>query len=107
MRRAGTWLCLALLVDLPCESLVRAADGPPRGKLGEKIADFTLPSAAGRPFALRELQGRKAVVVVFLSFDCPVAAGYAPTLADLSGTYRDVAFVGVSVGDEGPAQVEK
>src|SRR5437868_5185438 len=43
MRRAGTWprlpLCLALLVGLAREAPVRAADGgPPRGRLGEKIA---------------------------------------------------------------------
>jgi peroxiredoxin len=111
MRLPRTRLCFLLclgVLGLAWASAFRAGeDPPPRGKLGEKIADFSLKDAAGKSLALRGLKGKKAIVVVFLSFECPVSAGYAPTLAELAKSHRDVAFLGVSVGEEDAAQVEK
>jgi peroxiredoxin len=53
---------------------------------------------ASPPLALRDCAGKKGLVVVFLSFECPVCANYAPTLADLARTYgrRGVAFLGIT-----------
>jgi peroxiredoxin len=79
-------------------------------RLGKTIADFTLPDVAGKSVALRDFKDRKAVVVVCLSFDCPVSASYAPTLATLHETYsaRGVAFLGVSCNaDEDAAALAK
>jgi peroxiredoxin len=109
MRRTGTWprlpLFLALLAGLA--PAARADDaGPSRARLGERIGDFALRDA-GKPLALSDLKDKKAVVVVFLSFDCPVAAAYAQTLADLARAHPDAAFLGVSVGDEDAARVAK
>ena len=76
----------------------RAADPP----APERAANFTLRDVAGKPFALHDLKGKKAVVVVFLSFECPVSTSYAPTLSKLAQTYatRGVAFVGVDSSDD-------
>lgn len=59
-------------------------------------ADFTLTDSAGKPW---QLHGRKAkaVVVAFLSADCPMSNNYLPALADVAAKYADkgVAVVGV------------
>jgi peroxiredoxin len=59
-------------------------------------ADFTLTDPAGKPWKLHD-QTAKAVVVVFLSADCPMSNGYLPALADLSSKYagKGVTVVGV------------
>jgi peroxiredoxin len=92
---------LALAFVLP----IRAADGPPNDKLNTKIADVTLADAAGKPVSLHGPKDRKAVVIVFLSFECPVSNGYAPVLAELAKTYegKGVAFFAVDSSDDGDA----
>ncbi len=82
--------------------MARAGDEPGGAKLGTKIADVTFKDAAGKPSALYDRAGKKAVVVIVLSFDCPNSTDYSPTLADLARSYADkgVAFLGVCVGDD-------
>ncbi len=83
----------------------RPDDRPTVNKINEKIADFALKTADGKLTALHDLKDKKAVVVVFLSFDCPVSTSYAPILAELAKTYagKGVAFLGVNGSDEGDA----
>lgn len=87
-----------------------AADPTPAtDRLNKKIDNFTLTAADGKAAALHDLTDRKAVVVVFLSFDCPVSNHYATTLAELHAAHADqgVAFAGVVPGDEPAAAVVK
>jgi thiol-disulfide isomerase/thioredoxin len=74
-------------------------------KLNKKIDNVTLPDAKGKPRSLYDLKDKKAIVVVFLSFECPVSTSYAPILAELAKTYQDkqVAFVAVNSSDDGDA----
>ncbi|MHB1423951.1 MAG: redoxin domain-containing protein [Gemmataceae bacterium] len=74
-------------------------------KLNKKIDNITLKDAAGKPRSLYDLKDKKAIVVVFLSFDCPVSTSYVPVLAELAKTYRDkqVAFVALNSSDDGDA----
>src|SRR5207248_3195301 len=57
------------------------------------------------PVSLLGPKDRKAVVVVFLSFECPVSTSYAPVLAALAKTYasKGVAFLAVNSSDDGDA----
>ena len=66
-------------------------------KLGQKIADIHFSDAAGKKIALYDNSGKTAVVVVFLSFECPVSNSYSPVLAEMAKQYADqkVAFLGV------------
>src|SRR5262249_12196984 len=79
----------------------RADDATAVDKLNKKLA-FSLADAAGKPWSLASLKDNKAVVVVFLSFDCPVSNSYAPTLIELYKTYADkgVAFVAINASDD-------
>jgi peroxiredoxin len=79
-------------------------------RLGKTIDDFTLADPTGKPVALHDFKERKAVVVVFLSFECPVSVSYSQTLASLHEKYapRSVAFLGISCNpDENAAELAK
>lgn len=71
-------------------------------KLNKKIDPFTLSFADDKAWSLATLKDKKAVVIVFLSFDCPVSNSYAPTLAALYEKYhgKDVVFLGVNANDD-------
>jgi peroxiredoxin len=109
---AGRWSRILpfLAVPILVAGLARGpAEEAPAGRLGQKIANVTFRTAAGKPLALADFTGKKAVVVVFLSFECPVASSYAQPLADLAKAYQEqgVAFLGVCGPEEEPAQIQK
>ncbi|MGE3314062.1 MAG: redoxin domain-containing protein [Planctomycetaceae bacterium] len=101
-----------LLAVLMLGSIASAAtaDEPAAAKLGQKIAEVKLKDADGKEVSLFDVKDRKAVVVLFLSFECPVSTSYSPVLADMAKrtTEQGVAFVGVcATEDESPASVAK
>ncbi len=103
---------VALLAGLLLATGARAGeqDKPSTAQVGKKIANFTVQDAAGKKLALHDLKGKKAVVVVFLSFDCPVSLSYTQPLNDLAAEFgkQDVAFVGLTVNqDDTAADVAK
>jgi peroxiredoxin len=103
--------CWLPTVALAC--LTAAAAGaepdPAASRIGKKIDNLSFTGPAGKPFALYDLRGKKAVVVVFLSFDCPVSRDYAVTLTEMAKGYegRGVAFVGVCPTRDGAAAVAR
>ena len=80
-------------------------DGPNVDKLNTKIENIKLKNADGKAVALYDQKDKKAVVVVFVSFECPVSNSYAPVLAELYKTYADkgVAFLAINSTDDGDA----
>jgi peroxiredoxin/mono/diheme cytochrome c family protein len=80
-------------------------EGPSVDKLNKKIDNITLKNADGKALALYDHKDKKAVVIVFVSFECPVSNSYAPVLAELYKTYGDkgVAFLAVNSTDDGDA----
>lgn len=60
------------------------------------VPDLTLTDMTGKPRSLRPAEA-KAVVLLFLSVDCPVSNRYAPELVRLAGEYTKggVVFYGV------------
>lgn len=86
-------------------AFLRAGSDVVVDKLNKKIDNITLHDAAGKPRSLYDLKDKKAIVVVFLSFDCPVSTSYSSILSELAKSYRDkqVAFVAVNSSDDGDA----
>src|SRR5437870_311210 len=87
-----------------------AADNPSTANLNKKIANVTFTDAAGKTTTLYDLKDKKAIVLVFLSSDCPVSTSYSQSLAELATEHakQGVAFLGLTVNqDETPAQVAK
>src|SRR5262245_40898828 len=94
---------LALLAACLLPGAARAAEPPASVEtLNTRIANVALADAAGKKLALHDVKDKKAVVVVFLSFECPVSNSYAATLKALHRDYADrgVAFVGIDGSDD-------
>jgi peroxiredoxin len=66
--------------------------------IGEKLQPFKLADATGKTVDLGGLQGRKAVVLMFIATQCPVSNSYNERMAALSRGYaaKGVAFVGIN-----------
>ncbi len=93
---------LALVVVVVLAGSVSAADSPSSAKINKKIDSFSLSDASGKKIALSDLNGKKAIVVFFLSFDCPVSKSYSTTMAELAKSYeaKGVSFLGVNSNDD-------
>jgi peroxiredoxin len=105
---AQSWRVVVLVLVLGPQVAVGAEATASIDKIGKKIERVSLKDASGKTFDLHALNDKKAVVVVFVSFDCPVSTSYSQPLADLAKNYgpRDVTFVGItSNDDETAAQV--
>ncbi len=99
---------LVAVVGLSLGGPASAADEAAGAKLGTKVANFSLPGD-GKTGALYDFKNNKAIVVVFLNFECPNAVGSAPTLSELAkaSTDRGVAFLGICPADEDAAAIAK
>ncbi len=86
-----------------------ADDGPRTDKLNNSFAKLTLTDPDGKTFKLADVQNPKAVVVVFLSFDCPVSTGYSTYLIELAQKHEKagVTVLGVVPTDDTAEQVKK
>jgi peroxiredoxin len=97
--------CLTVLLG----SALYADDSAANAKYGQKIANVSFKDKAGKTVSLADFKDQKAVVVVFLSFDCPVSNSYSQPLAEMAKAYGDkgVAFIGVCNDDGDAAQIDK
>jgi peroxiredoxin len=92
-------LLLAVLTVLAVLLVERGRERPPTRDLAPPVADFTLPDATtGQSVSLSDFRGSRAVVLVFLGIDCPVAELYSPRLAALDASLRGrgVAFLAIN-----------
>jgi len=73
-------------------------------KVGEKMADFTLPDVNGNPHRLYEFEGKKAVAVIFIATRCPYSNAFNHVMATLAHEYegRDVAFIAINANKTEP-----
>jgi peroxiredoxin len=92
------------------ETPVRADPAPSEAKLGVKMPNLTFKDEKGKSYRLYELENRKAIVLVFLSFECPVSNSYTEPLSAIA---KDYAKAGITVWgltaneDDTPAEVAK
>jgi len=99
-----------VVIGLLIGTAIRADEPPSTANLGKKIRNFALTDAQGKAWSLYDLKDQKAIVVVFLSFECPVSTSYSQPLADMAAEFGKsrVAFVGLTTNaDETPAEVAK
>ena len=72
---------------------------PLNRRVGQRFRNFNVKDVTtGRNVSLYGQRGKKAVVLVFLGTDCPVANLYVPRLIELNKEYKDrgVAFLGMN-----------
>jgi len=84
------------LVTLGLAAAARPAVGAVA--IGEKLQPFKLNDATGKTVDLGSLQGRQAVVLMFIATQCPVSNAYNERMAALAREYgaKGVAFVGIN-----------
>jgi peroxiredoxin len=89
--------------------LVAVAEGvTPNGRdlvppiVGAQVADVALKDVSGRLRTLGEYKNKKAIVVVFVGTECPLANLYFPTLAEMQKRYstKGVQFLAVNSNDQ-------
>jgi peroxiredoxin len=93
MRSLRSILVLAALCALACNAV---AEAPP---IGAAAPDFRLTTIDGKAFSLSsEAKGHKAVVLMFISTQCPYSNAYNGQMKDLASAYasRGVLFVGIN-----------
>ena len=74
-------------------------------KVGENMADFTLPDVNGKAHRLYDFAGKKAVAVIFIATRCPYSNAFNHVMANLAHEYesRGIAFVGINANRTEPA----
>jgi peroxiredoxin len=94
------WAALAAVFSLSHTAFAETA--LVTDKLGKKIESVIFTDLDGKAAPLSEVKDKKAIVVVFMSFDCPVSNDYATSLAAMNKLYADqgVAFIAVSTCDD-------
>jgi peroxiredoxin len=75
---------------------------PPTGAIHVRVADFHLKDTTGHLRSLGEYKGKRALVIVFIGTQCPIANAYVPTLADLHQHYagKGVQFLAINANDQ-------
>ncbi len=65
---------------------------------GEKVNDFSLTDSRGNKHSLSDYQGKKAILLMFISTKCPVSNAYNQRLAKLYEDYaeKDIAILGIN-----------
>jgi peroxiredoxin len=72
--------------------------GDAQTNVGTQIGELDLQDANGKKWAINDLKGHKAVVLLFLGTECPVNNAYMPRVAELHKSYSDkgVLFVAIN-----------
>ncbi|GIW80469.1 MAG: thioredoxin family protein [Gemmatales bacterium] len=102
--RSAHFVCSALIVtfvNLSVSPGVVAEETLTKARLGRTIANVSFVDRSGENVHLYDLKGQ-AVVVVFLSFECPVSNSYSQALNRLAKSYGDkgVVFLGVTTNED-------
>jgi peroxiredoxin len=104
MRSRLVVLCLFVTASAATLWLPRlsTADNPNIAQVGKKIDNIAFEGEDAKPFKLHELKDKKAIVIVFLSFDCPVSTSYSQPLADMAKDFgpHGVVFLGLTTDQE-------
>jgi peroxiredoxin len=92
---------MRMLLLLPLAALAAAAEPAPP-QIGAKVSVFTLKDTNGKRHSLGDYRGKKAVVVVFVGTECPIANLYLSTLAQMHRKYADrgVQFLAINANDQ-------
>lgn len=64
----------------------------------KKVENFSLPDVNGKIHSLSEYSGSKAIVLMFISTECPVSNAYNDRMVQLTKDYKDkgITFIGIN-----------
>src|SRR5258708_30791699 len=79
---------IALAIAFAIQPFAYAQQEPSKAKLGEKMPNLTFKDEKGRTHRLYELENKKAIAIVFLSFECPVSKSYSEPLSETAKEFE-------------------
>jgi peroxiredoxin len=93
---------VTLLASFVSFATVSGRAASPEKQSPAPIASFKLDDFRGKSVALDDYREHKAVVIVFLGTECPLATLYAPRLEQLSRRFaeQNVAFIGINANQQ-------
>lgn len=106
--RSGFLFCLLAVTALTSPAF--AQPEPSRAMVGEKIQNLTFKDEKGKLHRLYELENKKAIVIAFLSFECPVSNSYMAPLSEIADEFGKfgVTVWGLTTNeDDTPEQIAK
>ena len=107
LRRGCSPRIISALALFAVGTACTAADLPTaKIKVGEKMADFSLPEAGNEvSHSLYANAGKKAVAVIFIATKCPYSNAFNQVMANLAQEYesKGVAFIGINSNKTEPA----
>lgn len=105
-----TKILACLLAATAFTTPVFAQPEPSRAMLGEKMPNLTFKDDKGKLHRLYELENKKAIAIVFLSFECPVSNSYMAPLSEIADEFgkHGVTVWGLTTSeDDTPAEIAK
>jgi peroxiredoxin len=65
---------------------------------GKRVDNFILKDYTGKNHSLNDFKNNKAVVLIFLSTECPVSNGYNKRIKNLYDTFhsKNISFIGIN-----------
>lgn len=88
---------------------LKAADDQQKNIL-KNVENFTLKDYNGKPHSLNDFKNKKAIVLVFISTECPVSNGYNERMKEINKYFgdKDVEFIGINSNkQETPDDIKK
>src|SRR5437660_11171943 len=105
---SGTSSVMPTLFLLTCAAALGSAPedkASARAAIGARAADFALQNVDGQGHSLHGYKDKKAVVVVFVGTECPIANLYLPSLVELHKKYagKGIQFLAINSNDQDTA----
>jgi peroxiredoxin len=92
-----------ILLTLAVACGVLADDSPPAPpQIGARVPDFSAKDTTGRERSLYSYKDKKALVIIFVGTECPIANLYFPTLGEMQRQYagKGVQFLAINSNDQ-------
>ena len=71
-------------------------------KIGDKVADFKLPSVNGKAVSLSDYKDQKGVVVIFTCNTCPYSVAYEDRIIALQKRYKNEGYPIIAINPNNP-----
>src|SRR5580700_5827473 len=91
-----------ILVNFPSLALRAQEATDKSAAVGQRIDKLKLTDLDGKTLSLHDFKDKKAIVVYFLTFDCPVSNSYLANLSEMARNQKDAVFLGVCVSADEP-----
>jgi peroxiredoxin len=108
MNMKKLWLSTTVaVVSLLCIALTTCGNKSMGGntgalKVGDKVEDFSLKDYNDIEHTLSQFKEKKAIVVMFISTECPASNAYNGRMAEIADEYaqKDVQFLGINANKQ-------